>query len=833
MIDGDLGVYRKTKTKGVADPRVESGPAFELIENPTGFDDPSGEGDQVILTKEDWIQVIAARAMLGRSAPALILYGRLSNRPVKILPLPGGCLQALRPANDPWTIIGWRATVAGQQFYLQPKEAVRFTFAPNPDDPLDGVGPGIPAQTSVETREAALRYNRHALENGGSLGGILQFDEDVTLEDDQVKEIRRRFEERHMGLSNAERLAILTGKFKFIETGKSAKDMQYSTTIDKSLEDIARPFGAPLLFLGVADHSALSRATVLVEKGLLYHRTVIPFSRRLAAVLTRIVRRFDPELYCWWDFSKVDALKEDESDRIARAKGMLDLGYTLDAVHEQYEFPTKLPLHADVKLVQGNLITMDMAVEGAGLMTEPALLAEPEPQESPSANLEQVREIATIVEKVKGGTLPRDSGIELLKLLGLDDSRAEAIMASAGSEAEPKIEPKVELTKPAALLEGPEGERSFTRAQMDKRTRAWRAYVRKVDPYENAIRGAYRKFLNGMRAKVLSAVNDSSRAFTRDDADDARAREIAEAFDVDGFLDALGTSIENAYTAGARQSGKELADLGLANDVMLEAEKGRLPKLAESYWTKRSETTVKTPERIKQEIHDTILEGLTSSEGPTELSARVREVFKGNLSEASARRIARTEAHTAVSNGRVELMKRQGVKKHEWLSARDASVRESHDNVDGEVREIGEEFSNGLKWPGDPNGPADEVVGCRCVALPVADDMDQFADDTDRASHVDFAEIDLCVRHPSAELARRAIELGIEAPVRAVAKAVPRLLAIEAKRRANGEGRALETLRDLLPSMTKNAAVAGAVRELGGMVFASIWTEAYESLEAA
>lgn len=836
LVDGELGVYRKSRTKGVSDQKVESGPAFDLIEHPTGMEDPSGDGDQVILTKEDWIQVIAGRAMLGRSAGCLVLGGKLTDKPIKLLPLPGACsLRALRPANDPWTLVGWQATLGGQTFFLRPKEAVRFTFALDLDDPLDGIGPGIPAQTSVDTREAALRYNRHALENGGSLGGILQFDEDVELTDPQVTEIRRRFEERHMGMSNAERLAVLTGKFKWLETGKSAKDMQYSTTIDKSLEDIARPFGSPLLFLGVADHSALARATVLVEKGLLYHGTVIPFAKRIASTLTRIVRRFEPELYCWWDFSQVEALKEDENDRILRAKGMRDLGFTLAAIEKKYEFGVELPSHADANLVPSNLIPIEMAIEGAAvpmgtdpLAAEPASPASPAP--SPTATVDQVKAITELVEKVKAGTLPRDSGIELLKLLGLDDAKAEAIMAPAAGEPPAA---SASVTQPAGLLEGPSDPeaRSLTRAQMDRRTRAWRAYVRKVDPYENAIKGAYRKFLNAMRAKVLKALEEKTRSFTRADGDDQRPKEIADEFDVDAFLDALGTSIENAYLAGARQSGKELTDLGIANDVLLEAEKGRLPKLAESYWEQRANVTGKTGERIRQEIADAILEGLTNQEGQTELADRVRDVFKANLREYDVRRVARTEAHIAVSNGRFQLMKNQGVKKHEWLSAKDDHVRESHQNVDGEVVEIGETFGNGLRYPGDPAGPPEETVQCRCVALPVAEDVDQFAEETDRAAHLDFAEIDLCVRHTSAELARRAIELGIEPTVRAVAKAVPRVLAQEAKRRG-ADGQPLDLLREHLPSMTKNAAVAGAVRELGGTLFASIWSRAF-ALEAA
>ena len=44
-------------------------------------------------------------------------------------------------------------------------------------------------------------------------------------------------------------------------------------------------------------------------------------------------------------------------------------------------------------------------------------------------------------------------------------------------------------------------------------------------------------------------------------------------------------------------------------------------------------------------------------------------------------------------------------------------TRPSHRQVDGEIRELDEEFSNGLQFPGDPHGAAEEVCGCRCALL--------------------------------------------------------------------------------------------------------------------
>lgn len=52
----------------------------------------------------------------------------------------------------------------------------------------------------------------------------------------------------------------------------------------------------------------------------------------------------------------------------------------------------------------------------------------------------------------------------------------------------------------------------------------------------------------------------------------------------------------------------------------------------------------------------------------------------------------------------------------QWDATLDGRTRDSHRHVDGEIRELDEKFSNGLMFPGDPNGSAAEVVNCRCTS---------------------------------------------------------------------------------------------------------------------
>jgi hypothetical protein len=81
-----------------------------------------------------------------------------------------------------------------------------------------------------------------------------------------------------------------------------------------------------------------------------------------------------------------------------------------------------------------------------------------------------------------------------------------------------------------------------------------------------------------------------------------------------------------------------------------------------------------------------------------------------------AAKIVRTESTRAAGHGVLtgageydyEVVK-------EWISIPDNRRRHSHANVEGEQRDLDKPFSNGLMFPGDPEGPADETIFCRCT----------------------------------------------------------------------------------------------------------------------
>lgn len=112
-----------------------------------------------------------------------------------------------------------------------------------------------------------------------------------------------------------------------------------------------------------------------------------------------------------------------------------------------------------------------------------------------------------------------------------------------------------------------------------------------------------------------------------------------------------------------------------------------------------------------------------------ELGRRLRDQYDIWTTEADEReyyramRVARTETQIAQGKATFEGAV-QAEKEYEfdiektWITSRDARVRSSHIPLDGTTVPLKETFNVGghpMKFPGDPSGPADEVIHCRCT----------------------------------------------------------------------------------------------------------------------
>lgn len=116
---------------------------------------------------------------------------------------------------------------------------------------------------------------------------------------------------------------------------------------------------------------------------------------------------------------------------------------------------------------------------------------------------------------------------------------------------------------------------------------------------------------------------------------------------------------------------------------------------------------------LKVQVRVALEEGTTFDS----LSSAIRSLGP-EYSKRRAYTISRTEVIGASNYGSQVAASVSGVTQTKtWVSSRDSRVRSKHQTMDGERRPINQPYSNGLMFPGDPQGSASQVIQCRCVEM--------------------------------------------------------------------------------------------------------------------
>lgn len=137
---------------------------------------------------------------------------------------------------------------------------------------------------------------------------------------------------------------------------------------------------------------------------------------------------------------------------------------------------------------------------------------------------------------------------------------------------------------------------------------------------------------------------------------------------------------------------------------------------------------VRTPDSVFELIRHEVTQATTRGDSVDELAARVEEILTTTGTDnwrGRAMTVARTEAigaynagtfagfldHAGAAGGSWEKL---------WLATEDERTRPTHRTADGQRVPLSEPFRVGqaaLMFPGDPSGPPEEVIQCRCTPL--------------------------------------------------------------------------------------------------------------------
>ncbi len=204
-----------------------------------------------------------------------------------------------------------------------PDEVVWLRYY-NPLEEYAGFSPLTPSRLSVDMGCDGMRFNRNFFRNSAQPDFVMLTDENMT--DSEIADFYRRWEARYQGPGNAHRPAIANFIRDIKTLGVSHKDMDFIQGLRWSLEEVSRAFGVPKPLL--ADLERATFANINAAERMFWRNTIVPELKFLEEHLTRMLlpRLGYPGLGLEFDLSSIEALQEDENQRVSREMQLLDRG---------------------------------------------------------------------------------------------------------------------------------------------------------------------------------------------------------------------------------------------------------------------------------------------------------------------------------------------------------------------------------------------------------------------------------------------------------------------------------------------------------------------------
>jgi len=262
-------------------------------------------------------------------------------------------------------------------------------------------------------------------------------------------------------------------------------------------------------------------------------------------------------------------------------------------------------------------------------------------------------------------------------------------------------------------------------AQIQARTQKdrdiqWRRFLALHVPLAESFRHDLRKLFRQQRKEVLANLEKALKTVRSLRYDPALVDFILFSMQEwqEKFAEMADPKIRSFLAAGVE---KALADLA-AGDFEFDF---RNPRVTAFIQARKQRFSFEVNQSTLQKLKAELVAGLEAGETMDLLAVRVNKVF--DFAETwRALRIARTETTISLNTGVHEAYNQTGiVKKQMWLSARDEKVRSSHIAMDGITVPLDGKFETMsgdlLRYPGDPQGSAAEIINCRCTLLPVTE----------------------------------------------------------------------------------------------------------------
>lgn len=259
-------------------------------------------------------------------------------------------------------------------------------------------------------------------------------------------------------------------------------------------------------------------------------------------------------------------------------------------------------------------------------------------------------------------------------------------------------------------------------------SKKWNSYMDKADKelkslqeaYDEALKSGIEQDIKHTKTVLQKAIRERT---IMDDRYKGMVKQTADRYaDVNEIaLKYVNGEMANIYTIHYNNAGNEIEKSvkGYSFDLVDENTVKRLANEDKIILPKKKLDPKKDIPWNTKQINSQVMQGILQGESIPDISKRLQNVTNQNLS--SSIRNARTMTTSAENSGRLDSYKQASedgvIMKKVWMAAHDDRTRESHADLDGEEVDVDEPFSNGLMYPGDPNGDPAEVYNCRCTMV--------------------------------------------------------------------------------------------------------------------
>lgn len=614
-------------------------------------------------------------------------------------------------------IESWRYQ-SGARMRTYPRDAVAFFRFFDPENPVaGGFSPQQAIATTLDMMWKAAKWNASYFKRGARPSAVAEIEQSL----DEASYKRLQFEIKtalEAGVENAWRVFLFDGGIKLKEWEGKHSDMGFENLMRLAREEVLAANSTPPAVAG--DFKNANYAQVEMQRKTYWESVQVPLGRLIEDVVNRsIAPRFGarsagsriPSLWFRFDFSKVAALQEDKNEKVDRDTKLV--AYGLRTPNEILEEEGRDTYEGgDVHYISSALIPVGRPSADASPNTgdvPPPPPAEGKPDDGPA------EPAADDVEPARGA--PSSAAVR-----PMPEWRRQAGARGTGCRG--------------VLDEEPQDPKERARF------RRWRGFDRELRAAEREI-GAYwedklaeiaRYVVGRVRANPPQPIEEKHahgvigapyRA-----ASASRAQLPFPAFeyipDVNDLVAEVtaehGRIYQEILVNFGERAAKQAAEM-IAADLVFDGGTPEILHMVE----RDAERIGRATANILDEVREELSAGINEGETIRDLTERIR----GHMSLARAERIARTEAIAAANSGTNEGYRQGGIERAEWLSARDAFVRDSHARADGQVRSLDEPFDlvdekgqkSQLMFPGDPAGPPGETVNCRCTLIPVVEEI--------------------------------------------------------------------------------------------------------------